>query len=436
MRLAVCLAVVAAACSAESSLLEPPVVPPVPVPPVEFSVPLPPQGGEVSSSTVEPPVAGPAGEPLDEGGGSGAGEGAGGGDELDGGVGAPPPVVPVVPEGELEEPGAGGPDGGFQGVFVDVSAGAGYSCGLREGGSVECWEWGRPTFEHDWRGWSGDPVDVLPPVGVFASVSAGWGNACGLRPSGELECWGPNRSEVVSPPSGVFSGVSVGVEHACGVRPGGRLECWGSSGRLRPVGLPPDGVFLDFAVGRDFGCGVRSDRSVECWGEGFSGRGEPYWVPEGEFVSVHADGSNVCGLRLGGEVRCWGNFSDAVSYIAPSGEFASLLGVHYSTACGLRPGGEVICWRGGKEGEFLSWEVPDPEVGSPISGEGGACGAHFTGKRFCFGSGSEAGPSEEVSGIVGYKNFRYPVGYTRVGYEYYCGLRPGGGRRSAIILGI
>ena len=430
-----CLAVVAAACSAETPLLEPSGVPPVPVPPVEVSDPLSPPSGESPSPTVEPPDEGSAGELLGEGTGSGAGEGAGGGDKSEDGAGAPPPVAPVVPEGEREEPEVRGPDGGSQGAFVDVSAGLGYSCGLREGGAVECWEsgWNGALPDEWWEreirdSWSGDPADAVPPSGVFTAVSAGWGNACGLRPSGELECWGRNRNEVVSPPSGVFSEVSVGVEHACGVRSGGRLECWGFSGRRRPEGLPPGGVFLDFAVGHDFGCGVRADHSVECWGAGFTTWREALREPEGEFVSVHAEGYDVCGLRVGGSVECWGSFSeDTGSYLlAPSGEFVSILGVHYRTACGLRPGGEVTCWGEGREGKPDSWGIPISEEGSPSPSGGGACGAHFTGRRYCFESGNDADSLEEVSGIVGYDYYRFPVDYTYVGYEYYCGLRPSG----------
>ena len=220
LRSVACLAVAAAACSAETPLLEPPVEPPVPVPSVKVSVPLSKPDGGPSSLTVEPPVAGSAGEPLDGGTGSGTGEGADGGGAPEGGAGAPAPGAPVVPEGETEEPGVGGTNDGSQEVFVNVSAGFRYSCGLREGGSVECWEWGSHPFGEHWWGiqqdsWSDDPVLVLPPAGLFTAVSAGWGNACGLRPGGWLECWGPNRSEVVSPPAGSFTGVSMGLEHAC-----------------------------------------------------------------------------------------------------------------------------------------------------------------------------------------------------------------------------
>ncbi len=338
--------------------------------------------------------------------------------------------------------------GDLGGVFVDVSAGLGYSCGLREGGGVECWDL-------DWRGslpkqwwervvgaWSFDFVDSVPPGGVFTEVSVGWRNACGLRLSGRLECWGANRTAVVYPPSGVFSGVSVGLEHACGVRPGGRLECWGDSGRRRPAGLPPDGVFLDFALGRSFGCGIRADYSLECWGPYYThevrGSGVPRVgvMPEGKFASLHAEGFYICGLRLEGSVECWGSGRDPaqsrVRYLLPpSGEFASILGVneYEGAACGRRPTGEVECWREGRDGEPDSWVVPAEHEAVPPR-EGGVCGAGFTGRRICFESGGETGSPAEVKGIVSYAAFQYSFDvddiYVYYNFEYLCGLRPGG----------
>ena len=215
-------------------------------------------------------------------------------------------------------------EGELGGRFVSVSAGFGYSCGLREGGGVECWEWGPHLFGEHWWGmqqdsWSGDPVLVFPPAGLFVAVSAGWGNACGLRPGGGLECWGPNRNEIVSPPPGSFTGVSVGLEHACATRTDGGLECWGSSGVRRPVSFPPEGVFTDFVVGDEeeggFGCGLREDHSVECWGAGYTAaipQYASYWgfpsgdallplrVPVGEFLSLQVEGS---GATFAGCVR-------------------------------------------------------------------------------------------------------------------------------------
>ena len=138
-------------------------------------------------------------------------------------------------------------------------------------------------------------------------------------------------------------------------------------------------------------------------------------MPEGEFVSVHAGINDICGLRSGGEVECWNNFSEDVSslLIAPSGEFASILGVWNNTACGLRPGGEAECWVEGREGEPFIVDIPPPEFSAPLpGGVGNICGVHFVGRRFCFDSVLGSDLPEVVSGIVG--------------YDYVCGLRGGG----------
>ncbi len=322
--------------------------------------------------------------------------------------------------------------GDLGGVFVDVSAGLGYSCGLREGGGVECWEWGRDwggsSLWADWwkrvfNRWSDDPVDAVVPEGVFVSVSAGFGNACGLRPSGVLVCWGRNRDVVVSPPGGVFTEVSVGFEHACAVRVDEEVVCWGSTGWRQPVDFPPEGVFLDFALANTFGCGVRVGGSVECWGDGYTYHGYTATgervagelsFPEGEFESVHTrlGGSDVCGLRTDGSVECWGNFIEVDVYnpylSPPEGVFASVFFVG-RIPCGLRPSGEAECW----STDGSSWSHPAPgdfPYSDAVFGEGNACGYHY-GARYCWKSGDAS--SEEVTGIVG-------------GLNYFCGLRPGG----------
>ncbi len=413
-------AVVVSACGGGAPQLEPPRVEgpagtslagapvpapePRPVPPVSAGTSVP--AGSVPDAAVTPLVGGSSVSATSEAAGAGAS--------------SPPAGVSSPPAG------ASSPSvGGGRGVFVDVSAGLGYSCGLRVEGFVDCWEWGLGTLGEDWwelehRHWSDDPVDAVVPGGVFMGVSAGWGNACGVRPSGVLECWGSHRDVVVSPPVGVFSEVSVGVEHACAVRVDERVVCWGSTRWRQPVDRPPEGVFTDFTIGFGFGCGVRVDGSVECWGEGFTnarGRvGDFVPVPEGEFKSVHAwwGQNNVCGLRAGGGVECWGDYKEREgnNYLpSPEGEFASLLAVRSGAACGSRPTGVVECW--GLDGD--SWLAPTPRDDPAwVFGEGDACGVFtsaYSAFRVCWDSG--AGSPEEVTGMV-------------FGYNYICGLRPSG----------
>ena len=154
------------------------------------------------------------------------------------------------------------------GPFVAVSAGYGFTCGLRLDGEVACWgyfareepriplevyaevygprsrdfheitkaqrEAGVPFFDprfyslyeslYGARVWELDPAEHLiagpaaipvesmvadlelidPPVGPFAAVVAGTKRACGLRPDGEIDCWGLD-DEASTPPPGPFA---------------------------------------------------------------------------------------------------------------------------------------------------------------------------------------------------------------------------------------
>ena len=166
-------------------------------------------------------------------------------------------VTPVV-----EEVAGGG--------FISVSAGWGYSCGLRVDRSVECWEWRADLFGHpDRPGWNNDLSDGTPPGGEFALVDAGWGYACALRLGGEVECWGRNPVAALEPPRGEFTSVSAGLEHACALRPEGGVECWGVSSRRKGALVFPDGPFASIAASINYLCGLRPGGEVECWGGRF-----------------------------------------------------------------------------------------------------------------------------------------------------------------------
>ena len=154
------------------------------------------------------------------------------------------------------------------GPFVSVSAGNGFTCGLRLDGEVACWgyfareepriplgvyaevygprlwdfydittasaESGVAFFDSRFyplyeslygaRVWELDPSEYLifgpgailvesfiadielvePPPGPFLTVEAGVRRACGLRPNGEIDCWGLH-DEASTPPPGPFA---------------------------------------------------------------------------------------------------------------------------------------------------------------------------------------------------------------------------------------
>ena len=101
------------------------------------------------------------------------------------------------------------------GRFVAVSTSLEHSCGLRTGGTIECW--GRPLGG-----------ELLSPEGEFSSVAAGSRHSCGLRTDGTVACWGSeDQPALLDAPGGHFRAVAASSWHTCGVRDDGRIDCWG-----------------------------------------------------------------------------------------------------------------------------------------------------------------------------------------------------------------
>ena len=190
------------------------------------------------------------------------------------GLGLYPSVVGLldlegaVPQAEVREEMAGRAAGWEPppGPFAAISAGAGFTCGLRVDGEVACWGYfarEEPRI----------PLAVYaevygPRLRDFARVTKArsvlrgqdrfdprfyplYESLYGLRvweldPSQHLIA-GPASAldslladvELVSPPPGPFIAVKAGRRSACGLRPDGELACWGSVGEDNP----PPGPF-------------------------------------------------------------------------------------------------------------------------------------------------------------------------------------------------
>lgn len=253
------------------------------------------------------------------------------------------------------------------GRFRMVSAGWNHSCGVRVGGSVECWG-------------SDDFGESSPPEGEFVEVSAGNALSCGVRVGGEVECWGSGKGHAkIVLPEGELVSVSAGWGghrifldydgyydsetdwgYSCGLRPGGEAVCWGDnpdrSGDGGELLVPPVGAFLDVEMGERHACGLRPEGSLECWGEGVLSS------VEGEgFSSIDVGGDIVCGLRSRGEAACWEigrreyvcrvgedgsekceEEPTVFSYVE-SGPFIQV-SVGRTHACGLLVRGDAECW--------------------------------------------------------------------------------------------
>ncbi len=148
----------------------------------------------------------------------------------------------------------------------------GYSCGLREDGSLLCWgnRDGRSVEHDDW------PL-LSPPEGVFVDVGVGRYQACALSITKEVKCWGSRGEDgeyTYGEKTGQrFDSLEVGGWHACGLHSDGRVECWNLSNQFRVLPAPTDRNggerrYSYISAGYFHVCGVRTgiDAGVDCWG--------------------------------------------------------------------------------------------------------------------------------------------------------------------------
>jgi hypothetical protein len=179
------------------------------------------------------------------------------------------------------------------GGFTKLSAGpANSTCGLRFDGTVACW------FPDWWQ-------KSAPATDVFVDISNGGKFGCGLHSSGTATCWG--GANVPAVPLGAF--VSIDANSLCAIRSTGRLECWD----LDPVFSPPPAASFR-AVDNE--CGIEQDGTLACWGWLVSRHPELARPLPGRFTAlgvsqffdnVHANDFNLCALSDDGAIECIGS---------------------------------------------------------------------------------------------------------------------------------
>ncbi|MFH1808456.1 MAG: hypothetical protein ABIJ09_06920 [Pseudomonadota bacterium] len=365
---------------------------------------------------------------------------------------------------------------------VSLSASSGYACAVTADGGVRCWG---DQGDHLGQGYMDDaynptPVcsgDVISPCGAVldqvAEVSVGYGYSCALKQDGSVWCWGYNSSgqtgngsdDQLSIPQPVcVQGVAAegtcvpltgvlalesGNNHSCALVAGGMLLCWGSNSsgqlgdggddnRFNPAPVCLTGTFDDetcvpltgvesFSLGYGYTCAVRTGGELLCWGSNSgdllgtglnTGSKNPAGACMGgawdgttctdEFglvydrfdsvESVFAGDDHTCAIRTDGSLWCWGdNYwgqlgdgtgvnrespvevcltgSQDSSDCVPLAGVAEVVSDDYAT-CARLDDTSVWCWGSASYGRLgigtmSSW-YPNPE---PVceSGTGGSC---------------------------------------------------------------
>lgn len=323
-----------------------------------------------------------------------------------------------VYEGRADPPG---------GVFVDISASVGRTCGARADGGIECWPGGPVGSCGRVPGSRPRPGTLAPqawcwPLGTdgsqqFVAVAVDANHGCAVTAEGPVRCWGRNDSGETDEPAGSFVDVSVDGDLSCGVRVDGSLSCWGGDyhGRLDvPTGefvevfpgspacalradgsfvcwaVPydrglldvPAGVFRDLSVDRQFACAVRADAKVLCWGWDSPSGWAPAVAADGEFSEVSVRSGHACALSIDGDVACWGG--NAYGQAEPrKGPFVQVSAGTVHT-CALGADAKVLCWgqrRGSAPGD---WPTPSASFNQISAGGHYACGVTTATTLWCW----------------------------------------------------
>lgn len=182
--------------------------------------------------------------------------------------------------------------------FIQASVGDGFVCGITSGRGVRC-------FGDDSHG----PITTAPSDASYLQVSCAAHACCALRSNGSAVCWGWGSASLLAqaPAATQFLQLSVGVGGtACGITVDSDLRCWGTIVRRAPPVQKTAGQELAATARRRLGLDGPQRRLSEKQG-GAHGDGPAYYDRPGPYTQVSVSQSFVCGLRVDGSPDCFGD---------------------------------------------------------------------------------------------------------------------------------
>uniref|UniRef100_A0A7S2SK61 non-specific serine/threonine protein kinase n=2 Tax=Rhizochromulina marina TaxID=1034831 RepID=A0A7S2SK61_9STRA len=231
------------------------------------------------------------------------------------------------------------------------------------GGVVRCWGFN----EHG---------QASPPPGVFIQVSSGHLFTCGIRMDETVACWGAMSQA----PPGLFLQISSGEFHACGITKDSVVKCWG--GHVPATNEAPPGEFVQVSSGKDFSCGLRPNGTVECWGEDIKGQTRAPTSSQFKQVSASSFNHYACALTLDNDAVCWGENRHGQS-TNRKGPFAQVSAGNKVT-CAIRDSdGHIECW--GAVNRLSTTEDLPHEWEQVTSGFHHTCGINANSELSCWG---------------------------------------------------
>jgi hypothetical protein len=219
--------------------------------------------------------------------------------------------------------------------FVQVAVSAAYVCGLTNGGEVRC------------------ASGVSPAGANYTALVAGpallsYGTMCGLRDDGSLRCWDAADTAQVTE-AGPFVKVSVGEGFACAIDLNDTPQCFGF---VNGNGVPlhadqlPSATARDVSLGLGSACVIDTDQRIQCWGA--TAALVPVADAQGPFIQVTTSIDSVCAVEdptgpkgAAASVVCWGAAASVVQGMRKS---VQSLSIGDAGVCALRRNGYLACW--------------------------------------------------------------------------------------------
>jgi hypothetical protein len=215
---------------------------------------------------------------------------------------------------------------GLQSGVVDVAAGETHVCVLMATGAVMCWgyPWGEDNNGQYVPGtWplSASPTPVAGLGGPAVKIASGDGYSCALRDDGTVLCWGFDgggelgdgvTSNSATPVVVALPSAAVGVwadqsEYPCALLTDGGVWCWNliTGGHPAPVtGFSASVTAL--TVGGEYGalCALLSTGGVQCWSAGAPSQQVDVLPAGSGVVELTSSDSDYCVLLADGGVTC------------------------------------------------------------------------------------------------------------------------------------
>lgn len=262
-----------------------------------------------------------------------------------------------------------------------------------------------------------------------SSADTGGAGSAGTA-SGDMGLGGGGAGAGTVTPVGKFDLASAEREN-CALDNAGAIQCWGDAPNPWQV---PAGQFVELHASSDAFCAVRADRTVTCFDPpNGSISGVAQLVPSGKVRTLSLHRGALCGVDDSGQAFC----NSAYTELKPaSGLMLSQLSVGWDLACGIQASNSAItCWGYGGDAA-CSAKIPDegqllPPTGAFVnisSSLYSTCAVGRAGAVSCWGAGK--GAADTASRC----NFNFgqaapPAGQfasVAVGENHSCGVKTDG----------